>query len=178
MGYQDIWKILEEIIIELRKNSRPVSENLMNDLKSAKTLIMLMDSSEDRGEIGPKVEMYLASLEANLVTEAQNVFSPDRIDEWLRKLEASSCYTCAGQPQSQNKKNSSSRFVPGLPRDQKWVRVKPIPSLPKAKLQRLAEDLNLVWKDEEEHLIVFGKDEVIREFVKKMTEQASREEPH
>jgi hypothetical protein len=175
LGYSETWKILEEIIVELRKKGQPAPENVMSDLKSAKTLIKLMDTGEDRGEIGPKVEQYLASVEANLVTEAQRIFPPERIDAWLRRLEASSCDVCAGQPQTPTKEES--RFVPGLPRDQKWVRVTPITSLPQEKLQQLAEESNLSFKAEKDgHLIVYGKAEDIREFVKKMTKLTSREQ--
>lgn len=175
MGYSETWKILEEIVIEFRKKGQPVPEHVMNDLKSAKTLIRLLDSGDGRGEIGPKVEQYLSSVEAYLVTEAQKTFPPERIDEWLRRLEASSCGVCVGQPETAAEE---SRFVPGLPRDQKWVRVKPIVSLPREKLQQLAEDSGLSFRVEKDgHLIVFGKAEDIREFVKKMTEQMSRELP-
>jgi hypothetical protein len=174
LGYSETWKILEEIIIELRKKGTPAPENVLSDLKSAKTLIKLMDTGEDRGEIGLKVEQYLASVEANLVTEAQKMFPPERIDEWLRRLEASSCDVCAGQPKTATKEES--RFVPGLPRDQKWVRVTPIASLPQERLKQLAVESGLAFKEEKDgHLIVFGNADAIREFVKKMTAQASKE---
>jgi hypothetical protein len=174
LGYSETWKILEEIIIELRKKGTPAPENVMSDLKSAKTLIKLMDTGEDRGEIGLRVEQYLASVEANLVTEAQKMFPPERIDEWLRRLEASSCDVCAGQPKTASKEES--RFVPGLPRDQHWIRVQPIASLPTKKLEQLASESGLSFKeDTDDHLIVFGNADAIREFVKKMTAQASKE---
>ncbi len=172
MGYSETWKILEEIIIELRKKGQPAPENVMSDLKSAKTMIKLMDTGEDRGEIGPKVEQYLASVEAYVVTEAQEIFPNERIDGWLRRLETSSCDVCAGLPKTATKEES--RFVPGLPRDQKWVRITPITSLPQEKLEQLAVESGLAFKEERDgHLTVFGNAEAIREFVKKMTERAS-----
>lgn len=173
MGYSARWKILEEIIIEFRKKSLPVPETVMNDLKSAKTLIRLMDTGEGQGEITPKVEQYLSSVEAYLVTEGQKIFPPERIDEWLRRLEVSSCDTCAGQ--AEQAREEEVRFVPGLPRDQKWVRVKPITSLPQEKLEQLAKDSGLsVNLEKDGHLVVYGKAEDIREFVKRMTVQASK----
>ncbi len=174
MGYSETWKILEEIIIELRKKGQPASENVMSDLKSAKTLIKLLDTGEGRGEIGLKVEQFLASVEAQLVTEAQKIFPSERIDEWLRRLQVSSCDVCAGQPKVAAKEES--RFVPGLPRDQKWVRVTPIATLPQERLEQLAVESGLSFKEEKDgHLIVFGNAEAIREFVKKMTTHASRQ---
>jgi hypothetical protein len=174
LGYSETWKILEEIIIEFRKKSMPVPESVMSDLKSAMTLIKLLDSDSGRGEIGPKVEQYLSSVEAYLVTEAQKSFPPERVDEWLRRIAGSSCDVCAGQ--IKQAAEEEHRFVPGLPRDQKWVRVTPIASLPQERLEQLAKESDLSVKAEKDgHLIVYGTAESIHEFVKKMTVQASRE---
>jgi hypothetical protein len=175
VGYSETWKILEEIIIEFRKKGLTMPETVMCDLKSAKTLIRLIDAAEEgRGEIGPKVEQYLASVEAYLITEAQKCFPSERIDEWLRRLQVSFCDVCAGQPKTEAKEEA--RFVSGLPRDQKWVRVTPINSLPTEKLKQLADETNLTVKPEKDtHLIVYGKAEDIKQFIKKMTQQASKE---
>jgi hypothetical protein len=174
LGYSETWKILEEIIIELRKKGKPAPENVMDDLKSAKTLIKLMETGEGRGEIGPKIEQYLSSVEANLVTEAQKSFSSEKIDEWLRRLEAASCETCAGSAKQDLREEP--RFVSGLPRDQKWVRVAPIISLPKEKLEELAQDSGLSVRPERDgHLVVYGSDEGIKEFVRKMTKETTKE---
>jgi hypothetical protein len=68
-----------------------------------------------------------------------------------------------------------SRFIPGLPRDQKWVRVTPIATLPQEKLEQLAVESGLSLKEENDgHLIVFGNAEGIRNFVKKMTAAACK----
>jgi hypothetical protein len=176
MGYSETWKILEEIIIELRKKGLTTPETVMSDLKSAKTMIRLIDAAEEgRSEIGPKIEQYMASVEAYLITEAQKCFPSERIDEWLRRLQGSSCDVCVGQPKSTAA--GESRFVLGLPRDQKWVRVTPITSLPPEKLKQLAEESNLSVKPEENsHLIVYGKAEDIKEFIRKMTKQTSKSE--
>jgi hypothetical protein len=175
VGYSETWKILEEIVIELRKKGTPAPENVMNDLKSAKTLIKLTDAdSRGQGEIRPKIEQYFSAVEAYVVTEAQKSFPAEKIDEWLRRLEGSSCAVCG--PETKSVPEQEERFVPGLPRDQKWVRVTPIASLRKEKLEELARDSGLSVKPERDgHLIVFGTLEGIKEFVKKMTKETSRE---
>ena len=175
MGHSETWKILEEIIIELRKKGYNTPENVMRDLKSAKTMIRLVDAAkEGRGEIGPKIEQYMASVEAYVITEAQKCFPPERIDEWLSRLQDSSCDVCAGQPETEEKEGT--RFIAGLPRDQKWLRITPISSLPAEKLKQLANETHLTVKPEKDtHLIIYGKAEDIKQFIKKMTEQASKE---
>jgi hypothetical protein len=176
VGHSETWKILEEIIIELRKKGYNTPENMMSDLKSAKTMIRLVDAAEDcRGEIGPKIEQYMASVEAYVITEAQKYFPPECIEEWLSRLQDSLCNVCWDQPKTEEKREEETRFIAGLPRDQKWLRVTPISSLPAEKLKQLAKETNLTVKSEKgTHLIVYGKAEDIKQFIKKMTEQASK----
>jgi hypothetical protein len=175
VGHSETWKILEEIIIELRKKGHNTPQNVMNDLKSAKTMIRLVDTAEEgRGEIDPKIEQYIASVEAYVITEAQKCFPTECIDEWLSRLQDSLCDVYAGQPKTEDKEET--RFIAGLPRDQKWLRVTPISSLPAEKLKQLADETNLAVKPEKDtHVIVYGKAEDIKLFIKKMTEQASKE---
>ena len=174
MGYSAVWKVLEEIIIELRKKGVATPQSVMNDLKSAKVLMKIMDASQkDRGETAPKVEQYLGSVEAYLVTEAQKFFEPARIDEWLRRLEEASCDTCAVWGAEEKEE---AKFVSGVPRDQKWIRVEPIATLPLEKLKQLAEKQNLASRLQEDgRLLVYGKAEDIKAFVKEMTEQTAKE---
>jgi len=178
MGYEAVWKVLEEIIIELRKKGVVTPPRIMNDLKSAKILIKIMDVSEkDRGETAPKIEQYLGSLEAYLITEAQKIFAPARIDKWLRRLEETSCDKCQTCGVGEEVKGKiAEKFITGVPRDQKWIRVEPLASLSAEKLKQLAGETNLSFREEKDgHLVVYGSAEDIKKFVKKMTEQASKE---
>ncbi len=178
MGYEAVWKILEEIFIELRKKELATPQKVLNDLKSAKVLTKIMDASEkDRGETAPKIEQYLGSVEAYLITEAQKTFAPARIDEWLRRLEEASCDTCVtcGVP-SKSKEKAEAKFITGLPRDQKWIRVEPLANLPLETLKQLAVETSLSFREETDgHLTVYGSAGNIKNFVKKMTEQTTKE---
>ncbi|MCJ7561109.1 DUF2096 domain-containing protein [Candidatus Bathyarchaeota archaeon] len=169
MSHLAVWKALEEMIIEFRKKGLPVPVTVMNDLKSARTMIKIVNVDESRGETIQKIEEYLGNVESYLVTEAQEKFEPEYIDEWLRRLEEANCETC-------EEKADKTRFISGLPRDQKWIRVEPLASLPLEKLKQLAEETNLSSSAQEDgRLLVYGKAEDIKEFVKKMTEQAGKE---
>jgi hypothetical protein len=173
MGYAETWKILEDIIIEFRKKDLTVPATVMTDLKAAKTMIKLIETETGKGEMTLQTEQYLRNVESYLITEAQKNFPLERIDEWLRRLDTATVETCrcVSGPVKEE-----PRFIPGLPRDQKWVRVMPITSLPADRLKQLAEDSNLSLKTEKDgHLIAYGKSEDIREFIKKMTTQTAKE---
>jgi len=176
MGYEAVWKVLEEIVIELRKKGVATPPTVMNDLKSAKILMKVLDASErDRGETAPKIEQYLGSVEAYLVTEAQKTFPPARIDAWLRRIEEASYDMCQTCGVCEVKEKEEATFITGVPRDQKWIRVEPLASLPVEKLKQLAGETNLSFREEKDgHLIVHGNAENIKKFVKKLTEQAAK----
>lgn len=162
-------RVLEEMIIEFRKKGLEVPQNVLDDIKSARVLMKVEEADDKgRGETSPKIGEFLGSVEAYLVTEAQKKLPPEKVDEWLRRLDAASCDTCMVEEKGE------SRFVPGLPRDQKWVRVKPLASLPAEKLKEFAAELQLSVRSESDgHLLVFGSAEGIKAFVKKMTSQAA-----
>jgi len=163
MGHLAVWKVLEEMIVEFRKKGLPIPTTVMDDLKSARTMIKIMDTDSSRGETAQKAEEYLGNVESYLLTEAQKKFEPEHIDEWLRRLEEASCEIC-------EEKGEEPRFISGLSRDQRWIRVEPLASLPLEKLKELAKESNLSYSTQDDgRLLVYGKAEDIKGFVKKMT---------
>jgi len=168
MGYLAAWKVLEEIIIEFRKKQLPVPITVLNDLKAAKTMIKIMNADTGHGETSFKIEEYLGTVEAYLVTEAQKHFAPENIDNWLKRLEIANCGICEESAEE-------SRFIAGVPRDQKWIRVEPLANLPVEKLKQFAQETNLstaIQKDG--RMLVYGQAEDLKEFLKKMTAKAGK----
>jgi hypothetical protein len=160
-------KILEEIIIEIRRKGLQISAKVMTDLKSARTLLQIEKAdSRGRGETEPKIDEYLGSVEAYVMTEAGKHFATEKVDKWMTALDLASCESCVTVEEEQEE----MRFIPGVPRDQKWIRVEPIASLPIEKLEALAIETKLGYRREKDgHLIVYGPQEAIKEYVKKMT---------
>jgi hypothetical protein len=168
MGYLAIWKVLEEVITEFRKKQLPIPERVMNDLKAAITMIKIVNADSGHGENSLKIEEYLGTVEAYLVTEAQKHFAAESIDNWLKRLEIANCETC-------EENTEESRFVAGVPRDQKWIRVEPLTNLPVKKLKQLARETNLtIVLQKDGRIVVYGQAEDLKEFVKKMTTQAGK----
>jgi hypothetical protein len=168
MGYLATWKILEEIITEFRKKQLPIPERVMNDLKAAKTMIKIMNASTSDGETSLKIEEYLGTVEAYLVTEAQKHFTPEQIDTWLKRLETANHETC-------EENTEKPRFIAGVPRDQKWIRVEPLADLPIEKLKQLAEENNLSTSIQKDgRMLVYGQAENLKKFIKKMTTETGK----
>ncbi len=170
-------KILEEIIIELRKKGLEIPANILSDLKSARTLMKVEQvDQKGHGETSPKIDEYFASVEAYLVTEAGKHFQAEKVDEWLRRLDLATCEPCATDEKVREDGREKDRFIAGVPRDQKWIRVEPIESLPLEKLEQLATETNLSFREEKDGLLtVYGTAEAIKEFLKKVSKSKPRD---
>jgi len=171
MGYTARWKVLEDLMIELRKKGVTESPELLNNLKSAKLMIKISEAEGCGGEADQKVEEYLRNVESSLLTEAETVLIPETVDKWLRRLEEANagCEVC--------KENSEleAKFITGVPKDQKWVRVEPIDTLTSKRIKQMAQEGKLSVKPQKDgRLVVFGQQESIKEFLKKMTAEANK----
>jgi len=164
------WKILEEMLIDLEKKGVVIPENTLSDLRSAKSIINLhCFQAIGAGDVIQKAEELTTNVEAYLAMEAQKIFGSEKVDFWLRRLEESNAEVCE-EPASENK------FVTGVPRDQKWVRVEPVNDLSTERIKQLACDLGLeINLQKDGKMIVHGQLEKIKEFIKKMTKEAAKQ---
>lgn len=161
MGYMAVWNVLEEMLIEFRKKELAIPPSIMEDLKSAKT-VMLMMTEGKRAESLQKVEQYLLNVESYLVSEGQKKIGFDYIDGWLRRIDK------AGR-EIDDEKHGEIRFIPGLSRQKKWIRVTSSNELPVEKLKSIAEKMSLsVRVQKDGSLLAFGEEQSIKDFVKKL----------
>lgn len=171
MSHAVTWKILEDLMIEIKKKGVTIPPNVINDLRSAKLMIKISESSGGSGDVSQKVEEYLGSVESFLINEAQKNLGSETVDLWLRRLEEA---TAEG---SEETTVAGNAFITGVPRDQKWVRVEPISGLPTERIQQIAKECNLSINPQKDgRLVVYGQAESIREFLKKMTVESTKKQ--
>ncbi len=163
------WKVLEGMLIDLEKKGVKIPENILADLRSAKSMIKLhCTQAIGAGDALQKAEELSANVEAYLAEEAQKIFGSEKVDAWLRRLEEANAEICEEHA-------SENKYVTGVPRDQKWVRVEPIKDLPAGRILEIAEKQNLQVKSEKDgRLVVYGQPEGIKAFVKQMTAEAAK----
>ena len=160
------WKLLEDMLIELKKKGVSIPSDIMEDLRAAKSMITL-SCMQGGGDAMQKTEEYTANVEAYLINEVQKNFGSETADQWLRRLEDANAKVC-------DKAKTENNFVTGVPRDQKWVRVEPIETLPIERILQLAKELKLQVKSQNDgRLLVYGQNEDIKILLKKMTADAA-----
>jgi len=168
MGHEEVWNVLENLITELRNKGQLIPANVMNDLHSAKTMIQVFKADTTHVENIPRIETYLESVEAQLISMAQEKVGSKFVAKWMEKLDEA-------RRKVSEEKEEGARFVPGLPRDKHWVRVQISEDTPRKEIEKLAEENNLSHKMQKDgYMLVYGDDENIKAFVKKMAAKFHR----
>ena len=110
MSYEENWKVLADLLTELRKKGEKIPTDVMNDLRSAKTMIQILKADPTHIENIPRIETYLRNVESYAILMAQEKLGTGFVEQWLRKLEK------ARKTKIEEKEEVTPRFVPGLPR--------------------------------------------------------------
>lgn len=172
MGYGNLWKILESLVIEFRKRGETIPANVIEDLRSAKTMIQVLKAGPARIENIPSVEMYLGNVESYLIFEAHQKFGPEFADEWLRKLREARKIVRIGEEEVPE---SASKFVPGVPKGKKWLRVQITGEMPQKETAKLAAECGLTAEIQPDgYMLVSGDENQIKLFVQKTGEKLQR----
>ena len=164
MGYLAVWKVLEAMAADFKKKGATVPTYIINDLKSARTTIKIVKTDPSCGENAQKIDEYLTNVESFLVSEGQRMFGQGYVDRWLHLLAE------AGRKiVDEEEEEEEARFVSGMSGERKWIRLTPTNELSLETLKALAKESNLSCKvQNDEHLVVFGSDAVLKDFVKKI----------
>jgi len=165
MGYGEVWKILDDLIIEFRKRGETIPPNVIEDLRAGKTMIQVLKADPTRAENIPSIETYLTNVESYLVFRAHQKFGAEFAENWMKKLRDARKTTYMGEEKAWE---PSSKFVPGLPRNKKWVRVQVSAETPKNEITKLAAECGLSTKMQTDgYMLVYGEGEKLKLFVQK-----------
>ena len=83
LGYEEAWKVLAELIKELRKRGETIPANVMKDLRSAKTMIQVFKAGTAHIENIPQIEKYLGSAESYLFLVVEEKYGKEFFEAWM-----------------------------------------------------------------------------------------------
>jgi hypothetical protein len=158
MGYAAVWKILEKMIEDLRKKGVNIPSSAIQDLQSAKSLLSIVENGKS-GEILQQIDILLQNVESYAISEGQKVLGLDYSNKWLRKIGNAGI--------RKDKADLKQRFVSGIARSQKWIKVAPSKDLNVEEIKQLACEAGLLCKTQEDKdLLLRGNEQSINNFIK------------
>jgi len=164
MSYEEKWKVLADLLTELQERGEKIPADVINDLRSAKTMIQVLKADPTHIENISRIDTYLRSVESYAIftTEKRGTESAE---EWLKKLEEP-------KRMKNKEKEAASRFAPRVPRDKNWVRIQISEDITQEHMKKLVEENDLSYKIQKNgYMLVYGNGENIKSLVKKLAEQ-------
>jgi hypothetical protein len=159
------WKILEDLLIALRKKSVQIPASVIEDLQAARSIIELSYSKDASKEIVVKTEVYITNVESYLINQAQKVFEPSVVNEWLNRLKEANFQKVTEEAGDVFESN----FVIGVPRGQQWIRIETDNKLPEEYVFKLAKEWHCtVNKQTDGRLMVYGQQSNVKAFIKQV----------
>jgi len=157
------WKLLEDMMLELKKSGVAIPLRLVEDLRAAKSMIEL-SCMAGGGDALQKAEVLFVDVEAYLVAEGQKRFGEDKVEGWIKQLEKANTEPSVVAEVVQN------QFVVGVPKDQQWIRIEPVGALTAKRIEQLAEQQDLQVKLQTDgKLVVYGSSVGLRVFLRAIT---------
>lgn len=168
MNYDEKWKILDDFLTELKERGKIIPVEIMNDLRSAKTIIQVLKVDPTCIDIRSRIENFLRNIESYAISTGEGI-DKSIAKEWLRKLKNKKMET------SEEKIVEKTTFIPGIPRNENWVRIKILDDIPPENFKKIAKENNLSYKTQENcYVIVHGDPKNIKKLIKKVKEQFAK----
>jgi hypothetical protein len=168
LNYEHLWKELEALVIDMRSKGKEISPEVVEDLKSAKTL-MTIQRVDPSSPITGDVEDYLGRVEAALLPYAENDFEKEYSEHWLQRIQE------AKAKGLQETVRTQVGLVTGIPKDKQWIRVRVAELIDMAELKSMTDSLGLSFREEaNDAVIVFGQPESVKAFLRELTARVKK----
>ncbi len=166
-SYEPRWKVLSDLLVELRSKGAEIPPEVVRDLRLARSLIEAMKVSPHESVVA-RLDELLFNVEAYLLAEAEATLGPEGAREWSRRLEEAMT-----TPPTAAREEAEVRFRPGLPRGEHWVRVRISEELPRELLEQLAAEEGVKASLQPDgYILVSGEREKVRSFIRRLAEHA------
>ncbi|MEE8322493.1 MAG: DUF2096 family protein [Candidatus Bathyarchaeia archaeon] len=164
MNYQYLWKALEELIFELKKKQITVLPELLDDLRSAHTLIKIYGTDSSALEVATDIERYLENIEANLIYLAHSDVGEEYGEDCLKRVHDARIRGLHEETKI------PTTFVSGVPKGAHWIRFKISDLIDDKEVDILLEKWELLGSMQEDgYLLIHGKKENVKAFIKEVS---------
>ena len=170
MGYLDAWKVVEEMIVDLRRRGILIPSDTMTELQSAKTLIHVLEADTAQANVTQEIDNCLFNVESYIMSKGQMAFGPEYIEKWFTRLDQ--------VKEASEVTRKEPKLLPNIPRGAKWIRINPS-ALSIEESKKFADELHLSCIVQNEgFLLVHGEDEQLQKLVKKMATKDEKSKGH
>jgi hypothetical protein len=165
LNYEQLWKVLEELIVEFGKKGIKVPRQYVEDLKSAQTFIKIHNTEPSDSNVIAEIERYIDTVEINLLSLAETEQGAKYADECMRRIYDARMKGVDG------KIIVPTKFVAGVPKEDHWVRIQVADLLTADELDQLLATYHLSSKPQENgYILIHGTKENVKALIRAMSQ--------
>ena len=165
-----MWRLMADLIRDLRRRGESIPPQIMNDLRSAKTMIEIARIDRSNPNVIVRIEEYLNNLESYLLPLAREKLGQTYVDMLMEKIAE------AQRGVFTFERRAERRFAVDVPRDKHWIRVKPTEEMSLDVIRQISEEIGLEHRIQRDgYVLVYGEKDQIKMFVKRTARRISSE---
>ena len=162
LNYYALWKLMANLIGDLKRSGMPISSQIMNDLRSMKTMMEIAKIDRSNPDVKRRIEEYMNNLEAYLLPIARERLGQEYVDTLMDKIAE------AQKNMMMTEQKSEKRFPVGVPRDKHWIRIKLTKETPLDVIRQISEEMELNCNVQDDgYVLIYGEKEQIKKFVRR-----------
>ena len=153
-------------MVELAKQRVTIPPELLNDLKSAKTLLLIDTLKPSDRSITSDIEMYMNNVESQLMSLADSYINREYADYWLNRIQQ------ARAGNEVERKTTTSKFVSGVPKGEDWIRIKLSDVTSVQELETLVKKMKLSSRIEaDDYMLISGQTPNIKSLIEEIAKK-------
>jgi hypothetical protein len=165
MSYERKWKLLADLMTELQEKGENIPTDVLNDLRSAKTMIQILKADPTHIESISRIDTYLRTVEAYTIFTMEKQ-GKENVEEWLKKLKEPE------RMETNKKGEKNSTFITRVPRNKNWIRIQISENITIEEMKKIVKENGLSYKLEQNgYILVHGDKENIKSLVRRLAEQ-------
>ena len=167
MNYENKWKLLADLLRQHQEKGEEIPADVLNDLRSAKTMIQVLKADPTDIESISRIDTYLRTVESYAIFTMENE-GKENVEEWLKKLKE--------LERVENKENveTTTKFVTKVPRNKNWMRIQIPEDIHGQEMRKLVKEEGLCYRLEKKgYILVYGDKKKIKSLVKRLAKQFS-----
>jgi hypothetical protein len=155
-------------MVELRGKGIAIPQELVDDLKSAKTLASIYKTDSTALNVMNEMALYMDKVEPSLLSLAESEMGKEYADKWQNKINDT-------RMEVGEKAAVPSRFISGISKSEHWIRIKTSNIIADLELSELLKKLNLSNKLQEDgYLLVYGNKENVKTFIREVSKKIGK----
>lgn len=152
---------MADLIGDLKRKGVSIPPHIMNDLRSAKTMVEIAKIDRSNPDVIRRIEEYMNNLESFLLPLARESLGQEYADMLMNKIAE------AQKNMMKAEQKSEKRFPVGAPRDKHWIRIKLSEETPLDLIRQISEEFGLEHEIQDDgYVLIYGDKEQIKKFIK------------